>query len=128
MRAKVDGGLQHAADRASALHGVGVQWASKLTLGDIAAARQQYANALAYTEANHRTYVLAATILTDVANQIAEQFAHADRNSADVQEKINSLLNVAIDKAQAAMAQGQQAAGVQMSGTGSGSDAGTVRL
>jgi hypothetical protein len=62
-------------------------------------AKQRYAQALEQTDANLRSYHLAAGVLADVAEQIARDFAHADLSSEEAQRKVMSLLDGAITQA-----------------------------
>lgn len=99
IRKDAQGGFADAAQRASRLHGYGVEWGTKIFHGPIADAKDKYVKALENTEANLRTYPKAASALADVAEQIARDFADADMNSKAVQDKIESLLTGAITNA-----------------------------
>jgi hypothetical protein len=101
IRSDAQGGFADAAQRASVLHGYGVEWGTKIYHGPIAEAKDKYAEAIEYTEANLRTYPKAAAALADVAEQIARDFANADMSSSQTQAKIESLITGAITNAKA---------------------------
>jgi hypothetical protein len=100
LRQDADGGFATAAHRGADLHRQGVALGSQINAGPIMAVKQQYAEALANTDANLRLYPLAAGVLADVAEEIARRFTHADQNSAVTQQEIRSLLDGALTKAQ----------------------------
>ena len=101
MRAQQDGGFASAADRGSDLHGHGVVFGRRIPSNVVLDAKQRYAQALEQTDANLRSYHLAAGVFADVAEQIARDFARADLSSEQAQLKIMALIDGAVQQANA---------------------------
>jgi hypothetical protein len=101
LRAQQDGGFASAAERGTELHGHGVVFGHRIPSDVVLDAKQRYARALEQTDANLRSYHLAAGVLADVAERIARDFAHADLSSAESQRRVTALLDGAIQRANA---------------------------
>jgi hypothetical protein len=104
MRHQADGGFAAARDRGVALHAHGVEFGSGITSSSVITdAKRRYAQALENTEANLKTYHMAAGVLAEAAGKIAQMFASTDMNSAQAQQKIDALIGEAIRSANEAM-------------------------
>jgi hypothetical protein len=103
MRSQADKGFASAAGRGADLHAHGVVFGAALPGEVILAAKTRYAQALENTDANLRAYKEAAVIFAEVAEQIARDFGSADMSSAGAQQKVESLMNGAITRANEAL-------------------------
>ena len=99
LRSEADSGFSQAATRGRDLHQHGVVFGARLPGDVILQAKNRYARALENTELNLREYQRAAEILANVAEQIARDFAKADRSSVEAQRRVADLLNNAIIEA-----------------------------
>jgi hypothetical protein len=101
LRAQQDGGFASAADRGTELHGHGVVFGHRIPSDVVLDAKQRYARALEQTDANLRSYHLAAGVLADVAERIARDFAHADLSSVEAQRTVLAMIDGAVQQANA---------------------------
>ena len=107
MRAEADKGFASAADRGADLHRHGVVFGTKIPGDTVLDAKNRYAEALANTHANLQAYRLAATVLADVAEGIARDFARADMTSEAAQRRLKALMDGAVAEARRTMNEGQ---------------------
>jgi hypothetical protein len=104
MRHQTDVGFAAAWQRGAALHAHGVEFGNKITSSSVITdAKQRYAQALENTEANLKTYHMAAGVLAEAAEEISRLFASTDMSAAQAQQKIQALIGGAIRSANEAM-------------------------
>ena len=89
-----ESGLETAAHRGADLHAQGVGFGARITTSSVITdAKQRYAQALSNTEANLRSYHLAAGVLARAAAEISAVFAAADLTSEQAHHKVQALMD-----------------------------------
>lgn len=106
MRLEADSGFAAVAERGADLHRHGVVFGASIPGGTVLEVKNRYARALADTDANLRAYRRAADIFAEVAEQIVREFGSVDTASAEAQRRVDGLLQGAVARANAALAEG----------------------
>jgi hypothetical protein len=92
MRFEADEVLNPAVTNVKAALGDGVLFGANNTSGAVLAAKQQYANALASSQANLTEFIAAAKIFAAAAEQVAKEFDAVDTRSEDAVNRVNGIL------------------------------------
>ncbi|WP_305789446.1 hypothetical protein [Symbioplanes lichenis] len=92
LAADADEGFASAVARSATLHAHGVVFGAAVPGGTMLAAKERYARALAYTDANLRAYRRMAALLAAQADQVVRDLGAADRISAQSQQRLADLL------------------------------------
>ncbi|WP_306216367.1 hypothetical protein [Actinoplanes sp. RD1] len=94
LAADADEGFASAEARAAALHAHGVVFGAAVPGGTMLAAKERYARALAYTDANLRAYRRMAAVLAAQADQVVRELGAADRISEQSQRRLADLVGL----------------------------------
>ena len=87
-----------AASRSSRQFDQGVTFGVKNASSAVLAAKERYATSVDVSVSNLREFVEAAKILAAAAEKVAAEFDAVDARSADAADRVNGLLNTAIQE------------------------------